>query len=231
MTRVVPISSVDIRITNEAWPFALQKAGDISAHWECRVAKSPELFNGKVALLRRWSVRGGHCSGECIQTDFKSFLYWRDCGYPDRSVFDFVPAAALHSREGWLLLGRSAPGMSNAGAVYPLCGTLHPDDFEAGTLDVDGPMIREVREEAGIALDRDQLGGAVLVDAGTQVAIIRPVMLDRPAQEIAKAISDHVKKATYRELSEIVIVRGWPSIDARTMPPFTVDYIKFAFQN
>src|SRR5581483_4188672 len=184
----------------------------------------PALFNGEVVLLRRWSITHGRCRGACIRTDFKSFLYWRDQLYPDPSVFDFVPAAALHSREGWLILGRSAPGMSNAGSIYPLCGTLHPDDFEEGRLDLEGPMMRELEEEAGIVLSRNQLGAAILVDASPVVAIIRPVVLDLPAAEIVRAISGHVERVAYRELADVVVVRSRADIRVDAMPPFTVRY-------
>jgi 8-oxo-dGTP pyrophosphatase MutT (NUDIX family) len=229
--RTSPIAAADIRLSDEPWAFARRHAGAIAAHWARRTSEQSALFNGEVVLLRRWSLRDGRFSGECIRADFKSFLYWREHDYPDSTVFDFFAAAALHSGEGWLILGRSGSAMSNAGKIYPPCGSLQLDDLDGNCFDLERSVIREVHEETGITLAPRQLGPALLIQAEPQIVVVRPVRLDRSAADIVAAISRHLRNASHRELAEIVMVKGADDIEARDMPPFTAAYIRYAFGN
>jgi 8-oxo-dGTP pyrophosphatase MutT (NUDIX family) len=228
---ITPLASIDARLTRRTWEFSRANARRIDAHWADRTARQPSLFNGDVLLLEHWVVRDGHFSGECIRTDFKSFLYWREHDAPDREVFDFFAAGALHSREGWLILGHAGPTTSNAGKIYPPSGSLHADDqLGNGEIDLDGSIIREIHEETGIQITRAQLGPLLLIEARPQVVIVRPVAIARPAAEIVKQIGDHLRASSSAELAEVVVVRGREDIRTDVMPPFTVAYVEHAFQ-
>ena len=53
------------------------------------------LWNGRVFLLRHHEGRGGVLHGSCFETDYASFVAWRDWGFPDPDVDNIFPAAAL----------------------------------------------------------------------------------------------------------------------------------------
>lgn len=226
---VTPLVSIDVRLTDRSWGFAAAHATDIDAHWAMRAERQPSLFNGDILMLNRWSLQGGHFTGTCIKTDYKSFLYWRDHGGPDREVADFFCAGGLHTQEGWLILGRAGPDMSNAGLIYPPCGSLEPDDRLEGRIDLEQSVIREIHEETGIAVGKSQLGPPLLIEAWPQIVIMRPIRLNRSADELVAQIGRYLSDRQVRELSEIVVVRGTDDIRPGLMPPFTAKYIRAAF--
>jgi 8-oxo-dGTP pyrophosphatase MutT (NUDIX family) len=226
--RITSLASADARLTRRSWGFASVQIGAIDAYWDRRTAEQPRLFNGAVLILDRWIVRHGHFSGECITTDFKSFLYWREHDAPDHEVFDFFATGALHTSEGWLILGRAGAAMSNAGKVYPPSGSLHADQF--GHIDLDESIVREIREETGIEVTRAQLGSMLLIEACPQIVIVRPIKTGRPSAEIVAKIEGYLRSNPSSELSNVVVVRGLADIQAGVMPPFTIAYIEHAFQ-
>ena len=61
--------------------------------------------------------------GECFpasyfETDFASFLAWRDWGFPDAGVFNGFGVGALRAADGAFVLGEMAHHTSNAGRNY-----------------------------------------------------------------------------------------------------------------
>jgi hypothetical protein len=102
-TRIVPIEQADLRLVHRPWSFAHNNLAEIDAHWQRRTAEQPRLYNGCVLMLDSWSLSNGRFAGECVATNYKNFLYWRERKEPTRDAADFFPAAGLHSREGWLI--------------------------------------------------------------------------------------------------------------------------------
>jgi hypothetical protein len=154
-SRVVPIVEARIRFSNQIWGFSSLHASKIDRYWRQRLAENSELFNGAVLLLdSNWSLHEGRFSGSCLETDFKTFLYWREHGAPDANVVDFFAAGALHSEEGWLILARMSAHHSSAGRIFSPCGSLHIDDVKDSAVDLDGNIFREIHEETGLGLSR-----------------------------------------------------------------------------
>jgi 8-oxo-dGTP pyrophosphatase MutT (NUDIX family) len=224
------VATAEAHVRDRPWAFAEQTAAAIDAHWQRRTAEQPKLFNGDVLMVEAWSVTQGRFHATCFQTDFKSFLYWREHDAPDRTVFDFCPTGALHSAEGWLILGRASPAMSNAGQIYPFCGSLHAGDDRCGSIDLDGAMLREIEEETGLAFGRADLGEALLIDTGPVITLLRPIADARPALEIVRGIEQFLAQSPEPELSGAVIVEGVQDIDEALMPPFVSAYIRHAFR-
>jgi hypothetical protein len=218
-----------VRLANRLWNFAAQRASAIQAHWEQRKLHRPELFDGDILLLYEWSLRDGCFRGQCLQTDFKSFLYWRDHNTADPTVFDFFPAGALHSQEGWLILGRSGPTMSNPCCVYPPCGSLQPSDCRDELIDLDGAILREINEETGLSFSAADLGPALLIGAAPQIVIVRPILIRRSARQIVEEIESFLRINEKPEISETIVVRSRSDIDSQFMPPFTTAYIEHAY--
>src|SRR6516225_6622797 len=90
-----------------------------------------------VELLHRYARENGVLRGASFETDYASFLAWRDWGCPGVGVFNVFAAAALQSAAGAFLLGQMAPFTSSAGRwVFP-CDTPNRDDISsAGMLDL-----------------------------------------------------------------------------------------------
>jgi hypothetical protein len=144
------INAADVRLSGRRWMFAELHAAAIEAHWRMRAVQQPDLFNGRVLMLCEGMTAAGVFRGTCLVTDYKSFLYWHENDGPDRTVRNLFAVAALHTREPWLLLARMSPRHSNPGLIYPPCGLLDPeDDVVDGLVDLDGNMLREVRERPG----------------------------------------------------------------------------------
>ena len=228
--QIMSVTEAEISLSDRCWSFVQVHATQIEAYWHRRTAEQPKLFNGHILLLHNWSCVDGRLRGQCLITEFKNFLYWREHKKPDAAVIDFFPVAPLHSQEGWLLVGRMGRDHSSAGRVFPPCGALHTDDVDDGKVDLDGNILREIREETGLALDRTELGPSILIlDGAGRLVYVRPVKLQRPAVQIVKEIQSYLGHATNPELSEIIVVKGAADICETAMPSFTVAYIEQAF--
>jgi 8-oxo-dGTP pyrophosphatase MutT (NUDIX family) len=229
LVQIVPIVRAELCVSEPGWEFARTHAAEIDTHWRRRRAAQPKLFNGEVLMLHTWSLADGCFRGECLTTDFKNLLYWRENGAPDGAVLDFFGAPALHSREGWLIVVRMGPDHSIAGKIYFPCGTLHPSDVVGQTIDLDGGILRELNEETGLAFSPADLAAPLLIFDRHRLAFIRPIRSARAAAEIVRDIETHLARTPEPELSEIVVVKGRDDIDAASMPPYVIAYIEAAF--
>jgi 8-oxo-dGTP pyrophosphatase MutT (NUDIX family) len=227
--RIVPIARAEMRLSDAQWEFARAHASEIDAYWRRRRAEQPKMFNGDVLMLHRWSLADGCFRGECLTTDFKSFLFWRENEAPDDAVLDFFGAPVLHTSEGWLIAGRMGPDHSSAGAIYFPCGTLNPADAVGATIDLDGSILRELAEETGLAFSPADLGAPLLAFDRHRLAFIRPIHCARPAAAIVHDIEQHLARTPEPELSGIVVIKGRDDIDVVHMPPIVVAYVKAAF--
>ena len=121
---------------------------------------NPRYFNGVVHLVDDVRLDGDSASMlRFVRTDFKSYLFWRDQGFPEAGVLDGFGSALIRSSDGHMMLGRQRAGNVNAGLAYPPAGFIDEQDVEAdGSIDIAGSVAREVSEETGIdaaALVRD----------------------------------------------------------------------------
>ena len=132
------------------WPFAEARRAEIDAHFAHSSARRPALFNGRVLLGRNPVFSGDHFSASYFETDFASFLAWRDWGFPDRDVFNGFGMGALRCADGAFVLGVMGQHTSNAGRIYFPSGTPDLDDIRDGRLDISGSVVRELEEETGL---------------------------------------------------------------------------------
>ena len=83
---IVSLDRLDIRFDPRPWPFAETRRAEIDAHFRQAQAAQPALWNGRILLLHDHAIDGRVMTGACFETDFASFLAWRDWGFVDRSV-------------------------------------------------------------------------------------------------------------------------------------------------
>ena len=105
-----------------------ERRAEIDAHFAAEQRERPKLWNGRVLLGRNPVFAAGRFSADYFETDFASFLAWRDWGFPDRGVFNGFGMGALRSRDGAFVLGEMGEHTSNAGRIYFPSGTPDLDD-------------------------------------------------------------------------------------------------------
>ena len=113
-------------------------------------ARGRELWNGRVLLGRNPVFAGERFSADYFETDFASFLAWRDWGFPDSDVFNGFGMGALRGSDGAFVLGEMGEHTANAGRIYFPSGTPDLDDVSGDVLDIAGSVAREVEEETGL---------------------------------------------------------------------------------
>ena len=94
------VTTLDLKVAAFAWPFALARRDDIDAHFAEKQREKPNLWNGRVLIARNASFAGERLEASYFETDFASFLAWRDWGFPDGAVFNGFGMGALRCADG-----------------------------------------------------------------------------------------------------------------------------------
>lgn len=215
------VSVCDLRVVGRAWPYMREHAAAIDAHWQVRKAASPRMFNGRIYVLGGCEARPGGFSGELIAVDFKSFLHWKDSGYPDAGVRDVFGSALIRSAEGHVLLGRQRAGNINAGLAYPPGGFIDERDVgDDGAIDIRASTARELAEETGL----DPGGfttapGYWLTRIGPMVSFACEFRSTLSSRQLRAAALHAMASAPEDELTDIVVVRQEADLDD-TVAPF-----------
>ncbi|HEX2841152.1 NUDIX hydrolase [Hyphomicrobium sp.] len=223
VTRVFPVTGLDFRVSDDRWSFADVHSAEIDAHWAQRLRQTPNFFNGTVHLLAAYSVSAaGLLSARFVRTDFKSFLYWRESGWPDRSVMDAFGSALIVSLTGQVLLGRQRDGNLNSGLCYPPSGFIDPADVQPeGTIDIEGGVLREVREETGlgsVALRRS--GGYLIAVAGPVLSIAVRFQSTLGDAELVGHCARYIADDPKSELASVLLVPSGDAPADLTMPDY-----------
>ncbi|NOJ43583.1 NUDIX hydrolase [Bradyrhizobium australiense] len=220
------VSTLDLTVEAWAWPFADARRADIDAHFADRQRERPALWNGRV-LLGRSPVFAGDCfSASYFETDFASFLAWRDWGFPDASVFNGFGMGALLCADGAFVLGEMGPHTANAGRIYFPSGTPDLDDIRDGTVDISGSVVRELEEETGLAPgEYEREAHWYCVYTGPALAMIRVLRVDMPGDALRDRIERNLAAQREPELSAIHLVRSARDLNS-AMPRFVTAFIE-----
>jgi 8-oxo-dGTP pyrophosphatase MutT (NUDIX family) len=206
--QVVPVECLELAYAPLYWDFAQQRRGEIDAHFARLRQEKPELWNGRVLMLRHFAIEGAVFRGACFDTDFASFIAWRDWGFPDRSVHNCFAMGALRAGDGAFILGRMNAHTANAGLIYFPGGTPDLSDVVAGTVDLTGSALRELNEETGLTeADFAAEPGWYTVLAGPRIAQLKVLLAAEPADVLRARILDHLARERQPELADICIVR------------------------
>jgi 8-oxo-dGTP pyrophosphatase MutT (NUDIX family) len=223
------ITALDLKVQDWPWPWAAAQRADIDAHFAKRQQEKPGIWNGRVLLARNAEFSQGRLLSSYFETDFASFLAWRDWGFPDPDVFNGFGMGALRSADGAFVLGEMGGGTSNAGRIYFPAGTPDPDDVADGRLDIVGNITREIEEETGLTpADYRAAPHWDCVVVGASVAIIRILDVDMPADALKARIEANLTRQEHPELSRIHLVRA--KADFRVgMPRFVTAFLESQF--
>jgi len=222
---IVHLERLELIYAPRPWRFADDHRAEIDRHFaELRQAK-PELWNGRMLLLAEHSIDRDVLRGNYLETDFASFVAWRDWGFPEAGIVNCFAMGALRASDGAYLLGVMGPQTVNAGRVYFPAGVPDRDDIVGDRVDLARNVRREMMEETGLGLDDYQADDHwVCVRTGPRFAMMKPLHAPEPAEPLRKRILAHLARDPQPELAGIRIVRGPADLDPM-MPPFVIAFL------
>ena len=224
------VTTFDLPVQQFSWPFAVERAGEIDAHFKARQAEKPQLWNGRVLLARNPVFAGDRFSADAFETSFANFLAWRDWLFPDHQVFDVFGMGALLSSDGAFVLGEMGPQNATAGRVYFPSGTPDLNDIRDGKVDIDASVTREMEEETGLTpLDYRAEPHWDCVVVGAAIAMMRVLRVDLPGDTLRARIEANLALQPRPELSAIHLVRG-PDDLTSAMPRFVTAFLDQQFR-
>jgi len=229
---VTPVSEIRARLSDRDWPWPRENRALVERHWHRLSAGNPAYYNGRVLVRRDQVLEGGRLTLDYVETDYASFIAFRDHGFPDPTAGNGFAMAALRAADGAYLLGRMADHTANAGKVYFPAGTPEPTDVRPDrSVDLAGSVLRELTEETGLTQADVRLTDRwVAVFAGARTALMREVRVPQKAEAARARILAHLASDPKPELSDILIVRGTDDLDPVAMPAFMQAFLRFAFE-
>jgi 8-oxo-dGTP pyrophosphatase MutT (NUDIX family) len=223
------VTALDLGFQPRPWPFADQRRTEIDAHFAVKRAEKPQIWNGRILLGRNPEFTAERFSAGYFDTDFASFLAWRDWGFPDASVFNGFGMGALRCADGAFVMGEMGRHTSNAGRVYFPSGTPDLDDIRDDAVDIADSVAREVLEETGLApADYRAASHWDCVVSGAAIAMIRILDVDASGDELRVRIEANLARQVQPELAAIHLVRGVDDLTA-AMPRFVTAFIERQF--
>ena len=221
---------IEIAIEPWLWQFAITNRAAIDLYFAELQRQRPAIWNGRVLLLKRYRIHDGVFYGTCFETDYASFIAWRDWRFPDASVHNIFAVAALRAADGAYLVGEMGPHTASANKLYFPCGTPEPLDIDNRQhLNLQENLRRELLEETGLDIEELEAkpGWTVIHDRGF-MAFMKELTARQSADELRSRILRHLATERQPEFSDIHVVRGPAQLDSR-MPPFMIKFLEAAW--
>lgn len=226
------IADLEFRCGAHDWAFARDHAAWIDAHWAKRQAAQPELFDGRMFLATDIAIdiAAGTLRAAAFETSFRTFIAWRESGFPGSQVFNLFSMAALRSADGAFLVGEMAPGTASAGRLYFPAGTPDLSDVVNGCVDLGANVRRELEEETGIPYTGLQAqAGWRVVTVGQRIACMKQLQSSQSTAEIVERFARFRDTERDPELTALVPVHSAADIDPERMPDFMTAYLRAEF--
>jgi 8-oxo-dGTP pyrophosphatase MutT (NUDIX family) len=223
---LIPLNGLDLRFEPAPWPFAEERRAEIDAHFvKLRTAK-PEMWNGRVLLLRWGEIAASVLRGAYSEVDFASFIAWRDWDFPDKSMRNCFAMAALRSTDGAFLLGVMGSHTATAGQIYFAAGTPDRNDLVGDAVDLERGVMRELAEETGLTpADVAPERGWTAVLHGQRIALMKIIRAQASADALAARVRTFLSEQQQPELADVHIVRSVADLRP-TMPPFVTAFLE-----
>jgi len=217
---VIPFERVEFEVSSWRWPFAAERRVEIDAYFLRQQQANPTLWNGRLLLLRDYSITNGVLAGRLFECDYASLLAglaWEGFGPAVKACFG---VAALQAADDAYVVGLMAAHTRNAGQLLFPSGSIDPEDAFSGRVDLDASIARELAEETGLgASDIVARRGWYGVFAGPRLPILRIMRVNESAQALREHILTNIASHEQPEFADIAIIRGLGEIDPR-MPPW-----------
>jgi len=220
------VTTLDLSFAPWTWPFAVKNGAAIAENFAAQQAKKPTLFNGRVLLMRDPQVVGERLTATYFESDFATYLTWRDFGFPGEGIFSGFGMGALRDADGVYVMGEMSQHTANGGRVYFPSGTPDPSDLVGDRVDIAGSIVREVEEETGLTpADYTARPGFVCVIAKPAVAIVQVLELKTSAAATRQAILANIAAEPLPEFSDVHLIRDTADITT-AMPRYVVAFIR-----
>jgi 8-oxo-dGTP pyrophosphatase MutT (NUDIX family) len=221
------VTALDLTLEPWDWPFARARRAEIDTHFAERQRERPGIWNGRILLAREGEFTEDRFSARYFETDFASFLAWRDWGFPDSGdVFNGFGMGALRGADGAFVMGEMAKHTANAGRIYFPAGTPDLDDIKGNMVDIAGNVMREVEEETGLTSADYRLDTYWdCVVTGASVAMMRLLHVEMSGEELRARIEANLAGQEEPELAAIHLVRGVSDL-TDTMPRFVTAFVE-----
>ena len=222
---IVRVERLELTFAPRPWPFADARRAEIDRHFAALKRERPALWNGRVLLLHDHAIEGTVFRGAFLETDFASFIAWRDWDFPDQAIKNCFSLGALRACDGGFLLGVMGSHTSNAGKIYFPAGTPDPGDIVGDSVDLAGNIWRELAEETGLGpADLVAEKGWYSVLAGARIAQVKILRARETAATLRAQILAHLAGEREPELADIRVVRGPADFDPM-MPSFITAFL------
>lgn len=220
------VTALDLTLQKRPWPFADERRAEIDAHFAAQQRANPSLWNGRVLLGRDPLFAGPRLSANYFETDFASFLAWRDWGFPDKEIFNGFGMGALLTSDGAFVVGEMGRHTSNPGRIYFPSGTPDLDDIRGDTVDIDGSVMRELEEETGLsAKDCRADADWHCIYTGPALAMMRILRVNASGETLRARLEANLAQQDDPELVAIHLVRSRADLNA-AMPRFVTAFIE-----
>jgi 8-oxo-dGTP pyrophosphatase MutT (NUDIX family) len=233
---IVEVAELDLAFEPRPWRFAQTHAEAIATHWARLRKEKPELYNGRVLLMRRWALTPRidgrlRLEGDYFEANFADYVAWGaigDCGEP---VVNCFAMAALRGADGAFLLGEMAAHTVNGGMIYFPSGIPDTSDLVDGKVDLDASARRELLEETGVRAEETVVGSTwTVVFAGWRIACIKRMTLRLSADQAKERIEMFLAREALPELTRMHIARSASDIDETRMPVFVSAYLRASLE-
>jgi 8-oxo-dGTP pyrophosphatase MutT (NUDIX family) len=222
---IIPVARLDLRFEPAPWRFADERRDEIDTHFAKLRVERPEMWNGRVLLMCRGEIAGDVLTGAYLETDFASFIAWRDWGFPDKAMRNCFAMAALRSSDGAFLLGIMGNHTATAGQVYFAAGTPDPNDIVGEIVDLERGVMRELTEETGLGVaDVVPQDGWHATPLGQRLALMKIVQAREDAETLRKRIRAFIAGEREPELAGVHVVRSRSDLLPK-MPPYVATFL------
>jgi hypothetical protein len=222
---IVEMERLELTFAPRPWPFADQRRAEIDDHFKALRKDKPSLWNGRILLLHDYGIRGTVFRGEFFETDYASFLAWRDWGFPDATVWACSSMGAIKAADGGFLLGVMGDHTANAGSIYFACGTTDLQSIVGTSVDLEASLWREVAEETGLtAADLTAEQNWHTVFHGPRIVHIRVLHACETADALRARILANLARETEPEFADIHIVRRRADFHPK-IEPFVLTFL------
>ena len=231
MLRIRQVARVEAWLIEQSWPWANRNRSEIDRHWAELTLGNPSLFNGQVLIATERQFSDGVLKIGYTQTDYASFLTFRDQGFPDPGTCNCFGLAAVRTNDRRYVLGVMAAHTANAGRIYFPGGTPDLSDVcpDRG-VDLAANVLRELEEETGIAAhDVTVLPGWTVVVDGGRTALLRRIDIAATTAALRTRLHDFLAAETEPEFCDFRFVGSLEECGSDQIPPFMKAYLRHAF--
>jgi 8-oxo-dGTP pyrophosphatase MutT (NUDIX family) len=227
---IQPISRhMDIRLEDTPVVLPAKQQCDIDAYWNGLIAQGKPLRRGEVFALTELTLQEKVLRCRLQVSDYAHHIATQHGRLADPYWCRILYAGALlETTDGYFLLGEMGSQTSSAGRLQLVSGGLDFADVEAGRIDLEANMKREIGEELGLecgdAAHVSDLAPVYLVRGGVPeyAAVAYRVKLAMTKEQALYAYDDFVKRL--QEKGEV------PELAAVVAVPMTVDGVRGFFQ-